>query len=76
MSAVGDEYDVPVVDLYPRMRDPEIYIDAAHVGEAGMVRKAALVLETLQPMVATMFDAPASADDPLEVTGLLPPSEQ
>ncbi len=43
MSAVGNEYDVPVVDLYPRMRDAETYIDAAHVGEAGMVRKAALV---------------------------------
>jgi len=75
MSAVGNEYDVPVVDLYPRMRDPEIYIDAAHVGEAGMVLKAALVLETLQPIVASVLDTPGAADETLEVTGLLPPSE-
>jgi lysophospholipase L1-like esterase len=51
MSEVGGELDVPVVELFDRMRDPELFMDAAHMNQHGMLLKGKLVAEAIVPLV-------------------------
>jgi hypothetical protein len=56
MSEVADRHGITVVDLYSRMRDPEIYVDAAHVDTRGMMQKAQFVFDTILPVVERMLE--------------------
>lgn len=47
MAEAAARHGLTLVDLYSRMRDPELYIDAAHVHPDGMVEKARLIYEAL-----------------------------
>jgi len=60
MSEIAERHGVTVVDLYSRMRDPEIYIDAAHVEKHGMMQKAQIVFDTIRPVVKRMLDESAA----------------
>ena len=54
MGEVGDELGIQVVAMHDEMRDPEQFLDAAHVNQAGMSRKAQLVYDALLPVVREM----------------------
>lgn len=51
MHEVGEKLAIQVVETYDEMRDPGNFIDAAHVTQAGMMRKAQLVYDALLPVV-------------------------
>ena len=51
MKQLAIERNVLLVDLYPAMRDPATYVDAAHVNPQGMVRKAQIVYDAVLPLV-------------------------
>jgi lysophospholipase L1-like esterase len=68
MSEVAERYGVTLVDLYSPMRDPEIYIDAAHVAKGGMMQKARIVSDTLRPVVEAMLEESAAVPVPVSST--------
>ncbi len=41
-----------LIDLYSRMRDPAVYLDAVHVDDRGMEQKSRLVSEAIRPVIA------------------------
>ena len=51
MAELAVERDVLLIDLYPAMRDPDVYSDAAHVKLPGMMHKAQIVFEAILPRV-------------------------
>jgi len=51
MAELAVERDVLLIDLYPAMRDPGVYSDAAHVKLPGMIQKAQIVFEAILPRV-------------------------
>lgn len=57
LHAVGRAENVPVVDLAARLRDPALFVDAAHVNARGMAQKAQGVYEALLPLVSAMLAA-------------------
>jgi len=66
MREVGEDLGVQVVATNEAMRDPENFIDAAHVTQVGMMRKAQLVYDALLPVVKEMSEQPSA------VAGLRP----
>jgi len=60
MSEIAERHGVTVVDLYSRMRDPEIYVDAAHVDTRGMMQKAQIVFDTIRPVVQEILEGSAT----------------
>ena len=46
-----------MVALAARLRDPGLFVDAAHVNAKGMAQKAQGVYEALLPLVAEMVPA-------------------
>jgi lysophospholipase L1-like esterase len=53
---VGAQLGVPVVPLYEKMRDPQAFIDAAHVNPQGMMQKAQGVYDAVLPLVRARLD--------------------
>jgi lysophospholipase L1-like esterase len=49
---LGGELRVPVIDLFPWMRDQRLFTDAIHVNDAGMRRQAKIVAEHLRVLIA------------------------
>lgn len=49
MAELADEHDLALVDAYSLMRAPELYLDAAHLNQDGMVRKAQAVADVILP---------------------------
>jgi hypothetical protein len=56
MAELAAERDVMLIDLYPAMRDPDVYSDAAHVKVPGMMQKAQMVFEAILPQVREMTE--------------------
>lgn len=57
LHEIGTAEGVPVVALAARLRDPGLFVDAAHVNAKGMAQKAQGVYEALLPLVAEMIPA-------------------
>ena len=55
LHEIGKAENVAVVGLHARMRDPELFVDAAHVNARGMAQKAQGVYEALLPIVTGML---------------------
>jgi hypothetical protein len=49
-AEVAASHGVPLIELYERMRDPAVYMDAAHLNVQGMMSKAQLVYEDVLPV--------------------------
>ncbi len=47
MAEVGSASGTPVVDLYKRLRDSKLFLDAVHVNQAGMAIKAQAISDAL-----------------------------
>jgi lysophospholipase L1-like esterase len=56
MEELGRELDIPVVRLYEQMRDPEAFIDAAHVTPKGMMQKAQAVFDAVLPLAESLVE--------------------
>ncbi|MCZ6777632.1 MAG: SGNH/GDSL hydrolase family protein [Acidobacteria bacterium] len=52
MAEVGEQEGVVVADLFSRMRDSSVFLDAGHVNSRGMERKAQIIAEALEPIVS------------------------
>jgi hypothetical protein len=57
LHEIGAAQGVPVVGLADRLRDPALFVDAAHVNQKGMAQKAQGVYEALLPLVSAMLAA-------------------
>ena len=57
LREIGTAEGVPVVELSTRLRDPALFVDAAHVNAKGMAQKAQGVYEALLPVVSDMLAA-------------------
>lgn len=55
LHEIGRAEGVPVVELSARLRDPALFVDAAHVNAQGMARKAQGVYDALLPLVSEML---------------------
>lgn len=55
LHETGERLGVPVIRLYDSMRDPAEFIDAAHVTQQGMLKKAQLVYDGVLPIVERML---------------------
>jgi hypothetical protein len=55
LRETGGRLGVQVVPVYDQMRDPDMFIDAAHVTQKGMLRKAQLVYDAVLPTVKQML---------------------
>jgi lysophospholipase L1-like esterase len=55
MAELAEEHEVALVDAYSLMRAPELYLDAAHLNQDGMVRKAQAVADVILPRLAERF---------------------
>ncbi len=51
-AELGRELRVPVIDLFPLMRDARMFIDAIHVNRAGMQYKASILARYLEALIA------------------------
>ncbi len=49
---LGGELHVPVIDLFPWMRDERLFVDAIHVNGTGMKRQARIIAEHLRALIA------------------------
>ena len=63
MAEVGERSGVRVVELYDRMRDPELFLDAAHVGPLGMIEKAQAVLDAVAPLARRALESAVVSED-------------
>jgi hypothetical protein len=63
-----------VVGLAARLRDPALFVDAAHVNQKGMAQKAQGVYEALLPLVSGVIAGRAQEQSPEPVTRSRPPT--
>jgi lysophospholipase L1-like esterase len=53
MAELAEKHGVALVDAYSRMRARELYYDAAHLNQDGMVRKAQAVADVILPRLTS-----------------------
>jgi len=63
MTEVGAAAGVVVIDLEAQIHAPELFIDPVHVNDLGHARKAAIVADELEPLVARRLRSRASSAD-------------
>ena len=51
LAEIAEQEGLVLVDLYSRMRDPGIYLDAVHVNDEGMRQKSAHVGAAIRPLL-------------------------
>lgn len=56
---LGRDLTVPVIDLYPLMRDAGMFVDAIHVNSAGMRYKASVLARYLEALIAAEWEQSA-----------------
>jgi lysophospholipase L1-like esterase len=59
IAEVGRAQQAPVVDLYPRLRDPGLFRDAVHPNDRGMVAITGALSEALPPVLGGGRRAPS-----------------
>jgi lysophospholipase L1-like esterase len=74
LHEIGTAEGVPVVGLAARLRDPALFVDAAHVNQKGMAQKAQGVYEALLPLVSGVIAGRAQEQSPEPVTRSRPPT--
>ena len=61
IAEVGAANDVTVVRIHDRVVDPEMFMDAAHMSQAGMFLKGKLIAEALVPVVERVREQRSTA---------------
>jgi len=62
MAEVGRDNGVAVVELHDRVTDPELFLDVAHMSQAGMFLEGKLVAEAIVPIVRGMLEQRAASE--------------
>lgn len=59
---LGRELQMPVIDLFPLMRDAGMFVDAIHVNSGGMRYKASILARYLEALIAAEWEQSSPPD--------------